>query len=185
MSGPFGATRTTARLEKLSHFLIGIPLIMKGIDKAEHFDSHPFTVLFLFAAGAFILLGAAFHHRLEKKIPNFIALFHVAEGLALIVSGIALLEKSSRLPYFLFFLGFVYLGLGAFNFFTDASEKKRLLPLFMTALGLVFLVAAAVFLVFNHLNSRDPWAYFSAVVIALVGIFILLVIRKKAVSGKL
>jgi hypothetical protein len=185
MSGPLGAARTNARLETLSHILIGIPLIMKGIDKAEHFEKHPFTVLFLFACGAFILLGAAFHHRLEKKIPNFYALFHIAEGLALIVTGIALLEKSSRLPYFLFFLGAIYLGLGAFNFFTDASEKKRLQPLLVTGMGIVFLVAAAVFLVFNYLNSRNSWAYFITAVIALVGIFFLVVIRKKVNSGKL
>lgn len=172
-------TRKNALLEKLSHILVGIPLILKGVDKVEHFHSHPFTVIFLFAAGVFIVVGAALHHRLEKKIPNFTALFHVAEGMALIVSGIALLEKSSRLPYFLFFLGVVYLGLGAFGFFTNAADKKRLRPLLWTVMGTVFLIAAIVFLAFNFFNSGNVWAYISAGIIAVMGLFFLFVLKRK------
>lgn len=172
-------TRKKALLEKLSHILVGIPLILKGVDKAEHFHSHPFTVIFLFAAGAFIVVGAALHHRLEKKIPNFTALFHVAEGMALIVSGVALLEKSSRLPYFLFFIGAVYLGFGAFEFFTDATEKRKLRPFFLTIMGILFLVAAAVFVAFNFFNSGNVWAYISAGIIAVMGFFFLFVLKSK------
>ncbi len=185
MPHPSGAVQNNARLVKISHILVAIPLILKGVDKAEHFDRHPFAVLFLFAAGVFILVGAAFHHPLEKKIPNFTALFHVAEGLALIVSGLALLEKSSRLPYFLFFIGVVYLGLGAFNFFTDAAGKKKLAPLLWTVMGTVFLFAAAVFLVFNSLNSKNAWAYISAGIIAVMGVFFLLVRNRLGRSERL
>lgn len=163
---------------KISHALVGLVLLLKGWDKAEHFESHPFTVVFLLAAGAFIILGAAFLHPLERKIPNFSAFFHVAEGLALIVLGFALLEKSSRMPYYLFFVGAVYLGIGAFEFFTDNDEKKRLRSLWLTAMGGVFLLAALVFAVFNFFNSGNFWAYFTCGVLAVMGLFFLFMRRR-------
>jgi len=172
------ADKRKAMLEKISHALVGLVLILKGVDKAEHFNSHPFTVVFLFAAGTFIILGAAFHHRIERKVPNFTALFHVVEGMALISVGFALLEKSSRLPYYFIFVGVACLGIGAFEFFTDADEKKRLRPLFLTAMGSVFLLAAIVFAAFNFFNSGNLWAYITTGVLAVMGIFFLFVLRR-------
>jgi len=171
--------KRNALLLKFSHILVGIPLILKGIDKAAHFNSHPFTVIFLLGAGTFIILGTVFHHRLEKKIPNFTALFHFAEGIALILIGFSLLEKSSRMPYFLFFIGAVYLGLGAFEFFTDAAAKKKLRPLLLTVMGIVFLFAAAIFMAFNFFHSGNTWAYITAGIIAVMGVFILTIRRLK------
>lgn len=174
----FGSAKRSEIFEKISHFLVGLTLALKGIDKAEHFSRHPFTVVFLFAAGAFIILGAAFQHRIEKKVPNFTALFHVAEGIALILIGLVLLEKSSRLPYFLFFVGAVYLGIGAFEFFTDAAEKKRLRPVLLAVLGTVFLLAAVVAAAFNFFGSNNSWVFITAGILAVCGLFILLVRRK-------
>lgn len=178
----FGSASQNVVTGKISHALVGLTLVLKGVDKAAHFNSHPFTVVFLFAAGAFIILGTAFHHPLQRKITNFTALFRFAEGIALILIGLIFLEKSSRLPYFFFFAGIIYLGLGLFEFFTDPEEKKRLRPLLLTVLGTVFLFAAAVFLAFNFFNSGNTWAYIVAGVIAVMGIF-LLVIRKRKTNS--
>ena len=180
MPRPFPADKRSAMLEMVSHMLVGLVLVMKGIDKAGHFGRHPKTVLFLFGAGAFIILGAAFHQRIEKKVANFAALFHVAEGLSLVLVGVMLLEKSARLPYFLLFAGVVYLGLGVFGFFTDAADQERLRPKLLAALGTVFLVAALVFAAFNFFQSRNAWAYITAGVIAACGLFLLLFRRKTA-----
>ncbi|MBN2398746.1 MAG: hypothetical protein JXI33_00215 [Candidatus Aminicenantes bacterium] len=179
MSRVFGSTVKNVMLEKISHALVGLTLVLKGIDKAEHFNDHSLTVVFLFVAGAFIILGGAFHHHLEKKIPNFTALFHVAEGIALILIGFALLKKSSRMPYFLFFIGVVYLGLGAFGFFIDADKKKKLRPLLLTVMGIVFLLAALVAFTLNYLGSGNSWAYFTAGLIFVMGLFILFVRKRK------
>ena len=179
-----GSAKRNMMFEQISHALVGLTLVLKGVDKAEHFSRHPFTVVFLFAAGAFIILGTAFHHPLQKKIPNFTALFRFAEGMALILIGVIFLEKSSRLPYFFFFAGACYLGLGLFEFFTDADEKKRLRPLLLTVLGIVFLIAAAIFLAFNFFNSGNTWAYIITGVIAVMGIFILTLRKRKAGSDR-
>jgi hypothetical protein len=178
----FGSAKS-AILEKISHILIGFTLVIKGVDKAEHFNRHPFTVVFLFCAGAFIILGAFFHQRIEKKIPNFTALFHVAEGISLILVGLALLEGSRRLPYFFFFAGAVYLAIGAFEFFTDAAEKKELRPVLLAVLGTVFLLAALVAFILNFLGSNDSWVFIITGVFAVCGLFILLVRRKAEVHA--
>jgi phosphoglycerol transferase MdoB-like AlkP superfamily enzyme len=167
-----------AALETISHILVGFALVVKGIDKAEHFSRHPLTVVCLFAAGAFIVLGALFHHRFEKKIPNFTALFHVAEGISLILVGFVLLEKSSRMPYFMFFIGACYLGIGGFEFFTAAEAKKRLRPVLMAILSGAFLAAAAVALVLNTLGSRNTWVYIMSGLLVVMAAVIPLVGRK-------
>jgi hypothetical protein len=174
----FGSENKSAIFESISHVLIGFTLVIKGIDKAEHFSQHPKTVVFLFCAGAFIILGAFFHHGIENKIRNFTALFYVAEGISLVLVGLVLLEKSARLPYVMFFIGAVYLGIGAFEFFTDAAKKKELRPVLLAVLGTVFLLAALVAFVLNFLGSNNSWVFIIAGMFAVCGLFILLVRRK-------
>lgn len=173
-----GHGRKKVMPEKIAHYCVGLPLILKGIDKAEHFREHPSLVIFLFAAGAFIILGAAFEHKIERRIPNFPKLFHVAEGLALLAIGIALLEKSSRLPYFFMFAGLAYLAVGIFEFATKDEAKARLAPRFTAIMGGAFLLFAVVAAILNTLNTRNGWAYFTAGLIAAVGAFLLIARRK-------
>jgi hypothetical protein len=174
-----GPAKRSAMFERISHCLVGLTLVMKGVDKAEHFSDHPLTVLYLFAAGAFIILGTAFHHALEKRIRNFVALFHVAEGTSVILVGLVLLEKSSRLPYFLFFIGAAYLGLGGFEFFTDAGSRKRLRPVLLAVMAAAFLVAAALAVTLNLFGSKNTWVFITAGVMAVMAAYMLLA-RKKA-----
>jgi hypothetical protein len=169
-----------AIMETVSHVLIGFALFFKGVEKAEHFSRHPLTVVCLFAAGAFIILGALFHRRFARKVANFTALFHVAEGVSLILVGFVLLEKSARMPYFMFFIGACYLGIGAFEFFTSAEAKQRLRPVQMAVLSAVFLAAAVVAVVLNSLGTRNAWVYIMAGVMAAMAALILLVRRKSA-----
>jgi surface polysaccharide O-acyltransferase-like enzyme len=168
-----------AQLESLAHYLVGLTLVLKGIDLAEQFSRHSVTVLFLFCAGAFIILSAVFHHRIEKNEPHFTALFHVAEGVFLILIGLVLMEKDSRQPYLFFFAGAAYLALGAFELFRDAAKKKDLLRFFLTVPASVFLAAAGIALAVNLFGSNNTRVYFAAGVLAVIGMFVILV-RKKA-----
>ena len=166
-------------LESLAHYLVGLTLVLKGIDLAEHFSRHAFTVIFLFCAGAFIILSAVFHHRIEKNELHFTALFHVAEGVFLIIIGLVLLGKDSRQPYFFIPAGAAYLVLGSFELFRDAAIKKDLLRFFLTVTATVLLAAAGIALAVNLFGANDAWVYFTAEVLAVSGMFIMLV-RKKA-----
>jgi hypothetical protein len=180
MGRSFASEKKGAKLEMISDLLVGFAIVMKGVDKAEHFDRHPLAVIFLFCAGAFILLGALFRHGIEKRLPNFGALFHLAEGLALILVGLLLLEKSARLPYFFMFIGVAYLGASGFEWFTTPDQKQRLRSRYLAVLGSVFLLAALVFSAFNFFNSGNTWAYITSGVIAAAGLFLLFVRRKTA-----
>jgi uncharacterized membrane protein len=169
-------------LESLAHYLVGLTLVVKGIDLAEHFNWHPFTVIFLFCAGSFIIISAIFHHKIEKRGPHFNALFHVAEGLFLLFIGFVLLENDSRQPYFFFFIGAIYLGLGAFELFRDAVKNKKLQRLVSAVLATICLAAAAVALVMNLLGLNTPRVYFAAGVLAVSGLFIKLAGGKDALG---
>jgi len=89
-----------------------------------------------------------------------------------------LLEKSVRMPYFIFFAAALNLGLGIFEFFTDAEDKKRLRLLLMAVLGGVFLAAALVFTAFNFFHSGNAWAHFTSGILAACALFLLLLRRK-------
>lgn len=175
----FGSDKRYVMLESLAHYLVGLTLVLKGMDLAEHFSSHPFTVIFLFCAGTFIILNAVFHHEIEKNKPHFAALFHGAEGLFLIFIGMVLLKKDSRQPYFFFFAGAAYLVMSAFELFRDAAEKKELVRFFLTVTATVFLAAAGIALAVNLLGANNTRVYLTAGVLAVSGMFIILV-RKKA-----
>ncbi len=175
----FVSDKRYALLESLAHYLVGLTLVLKGIDLVKYFYRHPFTVIFLFCAGAFIIFNAVFHHKIEKNEPHFTALFHVAEGTFLVFIGIVLLEEDSRQPYFFFFAGAAYLALGVFELFRNAAERKDLLRFFLTVPATVFLAAAGVALFVNLFGSNNTRVFFTAGVLAVIGMFVMLV-RKKA-----
>ena len=175
----FASNERYALLESLAHYLVGLTLVLKGIDLAERFSRHPFTVIFLFCAGAFIILNAVFHHRIEKNEPHFNALFHVAEGVFLVFIGLVLLQKDSRQPFFFFSAGAAYVGLGAFELFRDASEKKELQYLILSVTATVFLAAAGIAMAVNLFGANNAWVFFMAGVLVVSGMFMLLA-RKMA-----
>jgi hypothetical protein len=82
------------------------------------------------------------------------------------------------MPYYFIFAGMAYLGLGAFEFFTDADEKKRLRSRLLMVMGSVFLLAALVFAAFNFFNSGNIWAYIITGVFAVMGMFLLFIRRR-------
>jgi len=171
----FASDERYAMLESLAHYLVGLTLVLKGSDLAEHFGRHPFTVIFLLGAGAFIILNAVFHRRIEKNKPHFNALFHVAEGVFLVFIGFVLLERDSRQPYFFFFVGVAYLVLGVCELFKAAAAMKELPRFFLAILKAVLLATAAVALAVNLLGANNVRVYFIAAVLAISGMFIMLV----------
>jgi len=175
----FESSKTSPMLENVIHYIVGLTLALKGISMFEHFSSQPFTVVFLFTASAFIVFGTAFRQYMEKKVRNFTALFHVIDGMFLILIGFVLLGTGARLPYFFSFIGAVYLALGACELFTDAAEKIKLHPPVLTFLGTALLAAAVVAAAINLFGLGKSWVYITATALAATGMFILLV-RKRA-----
>lgn len=173
MSDPARDRRSRA-LQNVAHCLIGFGLLIKGWEKLEHFGQYPLLVIFLFFAGLLIISGAALHDRIEKKIPHFSAVFHVLEGLALIAAAIILLEKKgSRIPYFLLFIGVIYIVLGTVQLLAPQKDREKYLLRLQLVLGIVFLAAAVLSFVLNILRDGNVWMYVMAAVLAAGGIGIL------------
>lgn len=88
------------RLERLTHYLFGFLIILKGIDKSEHFSEHPFLCLSLFIIGGFILFANFRHHLFEKHFKDFHVLLFLCEGLVLLgISYYYFSEGRKGLPY--------------------------------------------------------------------------------------
>lgn len=109
-------TKNRQLLQKLGHYLTGIIIIMKGIEKAEHFHEHPFIPIFLFVIGAFIIFATFKHHYFEKHIKEFKSLLFFCEGVAL-----------ALVTYYYF------------------SEGKKLLPSVYAAVSIAYFVMSVVF----------------------------------------
>ncbi len=103
-------------LEKFAHYLTAFVVILKGIDKAEHFHEHPFVSIFLILLGVILLLATVFHHTLEKKVKEFKTVLFTCEGLSLLL-----------VSYYFF------------------ASGKKLLPSVYLACGIAFLIMAYVF----------------------------------------
>ncbi len=174
-------TRRRIPRESYSHFLVGFVILVKAYAKLEHHPDKLGEVIMIALAGIFIILGTIFHHRLEKRIRNFTATFHIAEGLALIFIGfIFLREGGSRLQYFYFFLGFVYVIIGSIFLFAREERKERLKFQVQLWIGVAFLAAGAVTFLLNRTPNGSPWADFTALVFAGAGLMMIVRrIRKK------
>lgn len=93
--------RSADRLATITHFLTAFVILMKGIAKAEHFHGHEALVIFLFAAAAYIGVGAAIHHRFHGRSGELIqASFYLVEAVICVLIGrYSAAEGAKMLPY--------------------------------------------------------------------------------------
>jgi len=167
----------------LGHYLIGFAILMKGYAKLEDHHGSLGEIIPIFFAGIFIVLGGAFHHKLEKRIKNFTATFHVAEGIALIFIGVIFLrEGSSLLQYFYFFLGVVYLVIGLLFFFVKEENKKRMETQAQLWIGIVFLLAGLLAFLLNLVHNNGVWAIAISLVISAAGIVMIVKSARRKTS---
>jgi hypothetical protein len=86
--------------ERLAHYLAGVIIILKGVEKAEHFSQHPVVCMFLFFMGAFIIFANFRHHYFETKFREFKSVLFFCEGLVLgVISYYYFAEGKKALPY--------------------------------------------------------------------------------------
>lgn len=176
MAGTGSKPRRREFRESFSHFLVGFAILAKGWAKLEEHHGLSAEIILIFFAGVFIILGTVFHRRLEEKIRNFTATFHVAEGLALLVIGMIFLrEGSSRLQYFYFFIGSAFLAIGLVFFLCPKEKREWVQFRVQLWLGITF-EAAGIFTFFmNRFGNSNPWADIIALVFVGAG---LIMIRK-------
>jgi len=165
-------------IQDISHYLIGFSILAKGYAKLEHYQHQLGEIIFIFLAGIFIILGAAFHHKLEKRIKNFSASFHIAEGAAFLMVGWILFKEGSvRLHYFCFFIGAVYIMIGLTFLFGKKDNKEKQQLRLQLWIGTAFLGAGLLAFILNQLHNTSTWATVISVIMICVGL--LMAVRSK------
>jgi predicted membrane channel-forming protein YqfA (hemolysin III family) len=92
------------RIAKFAHSLTGLVVIIKGVDKAEHFEQHPVIPVLLIIIGSLIIIATFFHHQLEKTIKEFKTLLFVFEGCALLLVSYYFFAAGKKLLPFAFLI---------------------------------------------------------------------------------
>ncbi len=92
------------RMEKFSHYLAGALIILKGIDKTEHFSKHPFICIFLFLIGGFIIFANFRHHYFEKQFKEFKSVLFFCEGMVLAVISYYYFAEGKKYIHFFYAL---------------------------------------------------------------------------------
>ncbi len=171
-----------AKLEKISEYAAGLTLLSKGWDEAERFKEFPAWVIFIFAAGIFVIVGTTFLEKLERKIKSAGGLFHVLEGVVEIVGAAILINKGKHwIPVFLGFVGLIYLSRGLVELLTRPEIKEITERRLRLVLSVAFMVFAAVMAVWTSLVDRSPMVYVMSVVLIVAGIVIL---KRKGARAK-
>ena len=114
------------RLEKFAHYLAGAVIIMKGIDKAEHFGAHPFVTIFLFLMGGFIIFANFKHHFFEKHFKEFKSVLFFCEGVVLCVISYYYFEEGKKIiPFFYLAAAITYLIVSVIFYRKKIKELKN------------------------------------------------------------
>lgn len=161
-----------ALMTNLGGVAMGVQILVEGADKLTHFREFPFLVSFLFLAGIFIIAGTFLHTRLERKVKNVEALFHLIEGGVLMASALFLFEQGKvRMPIFILFMGILYVILGLVHYQMKNDNREKLARKLVYGLGLFFLLAGLLMIVTNFYVDRDGWVFGVGGLIFMVGLF--------------
>jgi hypothetical protein len=176
-------------VEKITGACIAFTILSKGFEESAHFEHYPLRVGFIFFAGLFVLAGALLYGRIEQRIHHFAAIFHVLEGLVEILCATLFLVRGSRwLPVFLFFIGAMYVFIGAIQFFCRHNDPQATMLRLKPYLGGAFIIFAAAVSAVNALTSRSRVVFIMTAFVVGIGLFLVFwrkPLPKLQLSGKL
>lgn len=118
-------SKHAAIAEKFGHYLTGFLVILKGIDKSEHFSEHPFVVVLLLILGSFIITATYFHHFFEKKVKEFKTIIHITEGLVLLLVTYYYFEEGKKALPFAFLVASIANFVAAFVLYKKKISATR------------------------------------------------------------
>jgi hypothetical protein len=160
-------------IAKIADYAIGVTLLTKGWEEAEHIRHFPLRVAFIFLAGAFIIAGTSFSHFLEKRIRNFSGLFHLLEGIVEILVATILLQRGRHwIPVFLAFVGLMYVSIGLVQLLAGEGKQKEAMMRLRTAFGSAFIVFGASVAAINALTEPKLPVMICSALLVIMGIFI-------------
>jgi uncharacterized membrane protein HdeD (DUF308 family) len=163
-----------ARVEKISEYAAGLTLLSKGWEEAERFKEFPAWVIFIFAAGAFVIVGTIVQEKLEHKLRSARGLFHALEGVVEIIGAAILLDKGKHwIPLFLGFVGLLYLSGGLVELLTRPEKRERAERRLRVVQAIAFIAFAIATAAWTTFTDRELMVYVIAVVLIAGGTMIL------------
>jgi hypothetical protein len=154
--------------------LIGVQILLKGIEKVESLGQHPLIVASLLLLGSFVLVASFLPLWLEKRIKHAHALLHCAKGVAMNLSAILLFEKGKlRIPIILVFIGLLYIVIGYVES-KPQEQRERLAGPVLKGTAWAALAGGVSLALFTALGDRDPWALGVAGLLVVVGVTMLM-----------
>jgi hypothetical protein len=174
---------------EIAGLVIGIQILVKAWEKIPYFCHNPLHVGFLFLAGVFVMGGSIFHHKLEKRVRNVHALFHIIEGCVFVVTALLFFEKGRfRMPVFLIFIGCLYVVLGVIEFKMKDEKDIKFGRRMLRGMGVVFLAFGSSAIAWNWFDDKDPWVFGVSALFVLIGLFYLIfsgwIVARLRTSGK-
>ncbi len=153
---------------------IGLKIIIEGVERLEGFEHHPLVVSSLLLLGVCVLAAAFLPLWLEKRLRSAHALFHLAEGVAITLSAILLLEKGRlRIPMVLLGAGLLYVVAGYLESRPPARRQQLAGPM-LAGIGWFILAGGVVLAGFTAFGDRDPWAFGTSGLLVVIGTAMLL-----------
>lgn len=116
------------RIEKIGHYVTGTIVIIKGIDKSEHFSEHPFVTILLFMIGAFIITATYFHHFFAARVKEFKSILFFCEGCALLLVTYYYFEAGKKLLPYAYLIASIAFFIAAFLVYRKKAKQLRHLP---------------------------------------------------------
>jgi hypothetical protein len=95
--------RTSHRVKKFSHYVIGFAIFMEGISEAEDFARDwPYVILFC-AIGMVIWIFTFYEEKIEQKWVSVPVLINILESVVLFIMGMIYIHEGKHwLPYIIF-----------------------------------------------------------------------------------
>jgi hypothetical protein len=89
-------------LEKATHYLTALVILLKGLDKLETPGKLWFGIIFLLIA-LFITVGTFFHHRMEKWLRHFKAWVYTLEAVVMGIVGYLYMKEGKHMIQYVCF----------------------------------------------------------------------------------
>lgn len=153
-------------------FLIGVQILLKALDKMKYFSEYPVHVCFLFAAALFVMAGSIYNGLKRKESAHSHALFHLIEGVVLVICAIILFEEGKfRLPAFIAFIGCLYVLMGIIGYKLNKDNFRQLGKPILRWVGSAFILFGLIAVIWNWNYDKDKWVFIISGMFILIGAF--------------
>lgn len=123
MSSQINKHRRNELMEMIAHLCVGLSILMKGIDKAEH---HLFIGSILIIAGLLVFVFSIKHKTIEHRFGNIKYFVFGVESVVMSLIGYSYYQDGANLlPYAYFLVSVMFIAAILVTYFMHDSKAKK------------------------------------------------------------